>query len=123
VWGGGPHPLWERPLASPLSVRLGFRFCTLRQLGRPDAHFRRDRGNQRGATAIDCLREGVPAALTELRRLGRTLTQRAGDVLAYFNRPGTSNGPTEADQRTLGTPAWLRPRHRQPDQLHRQITP
>ena len=45
---------------------------------------------------IGCLREGVPAALTELRRLGRTLTQRAGDVLAYFDRPGTSNGPTEA---------------------------
>ena len=45
---------------------------------------------------ISCLREGVPAALTELRRLGRTLTQRAGDVLAYFDRPGTSNGPTEA---------------------------
>ena len=45
---------------------------------------------------IDCLREGVPAALIELRRLGRTLTQRAADVLAYFDRPGTSNGPTEA---------------------------
>ena len=45
---------------------------------------------------IDCLREGVPDALVELRRLGRTLTQRAADVLAYFDRPGTSNGPTEA---------------------------
>ncbi|GLU61479.1 hypothetical protein Pure05_39910 [Paenarthrobacter ureafaciens] len=28
--------------------------------------------------------------------LGRTLKRRAGDVLAYFDRPGTSNGPTEA---------------------------
>ena len=28
--------------------------------------------------------------------LGRTLKQRADDVLAYFDRPGTSNGPTEA---------------------------
>ncbi|MCQ1999063.1 transposase, partial [Propionibacterium freudenreichii] len=26
----------------------------------------------------------------------RTLTQRASDVLGYFDRPGTSNGPTEA---------------------------
>ena len=26
----------------------------------------------------------------------RTLNQRASDVLAYFDRPGTSNGPTEA---------------------------
>jgi transposase len=45
---------------------------------------------------ISSLREGVPAALVELRRLGRTLNQRATDVLAYFDRPGTSNGPTEA---------------------------
>ena len=47
-------------------------------------------------TVIHCLREGVPSVLTELRRLGRTLNQRAADVLAYFDRPGTSNGPTEA---------------------------
>ncbi len=45
---------------------------------------------------IHALRDGVPAALVELRRLGRTLNQRAADVLAYFDRPGTSNGPTEA---------------------------
>jgi transposase len=57
-----------------------------------------DRGAGRDAMAavIDALREGVPAALVELRRLGRTLNQRAADVLAYFDRPGTSNGPTEA---------------------------
>ena len=45
---------------------------------------------------IASLSSGVPAALVELRRLGRTLKQRAADVLAYFDRPGTSNGPTEA---------------------------
>ncbi len=45
---------------------------------------------------IGALTDGVPAALVELRRLGRTLTKRAADVLAYFDRPGTSNGPTEA---------------------------
>ena len=28
--------------------------------------------------------------------LGRTMKKRAADVLAYFDRPGTSNGPTEA---------------------------
>ena len=37
-----------------------------------------------------------PSALTELITLGRTLKKRAADVLAYFDRPGTSNGPTEA---------------------------
>ena len=45
---------------------------------------------------IDRLSGGVPAALVEMRTLGRTLKKRAGDILAYFDRPGTSNGPTEA---------------------------
>jgi transposase len=45
---------------------------------------------------IEAVRTGVPAALIELRRLGRTLKRRAADILAYFDRPGTSNGPTEA---------------------------
>lgn len=45
---------------------------------------------------ITSLTSGVPAALTELVTLGRTLSKRAEDVLAYFDRPGTSNGPTEA---------------------------
>jgi hypothetical protein len=38
----------------------------------------------------------APATLTEIRKLGRTLKQRATDILAFFDRPGTSNGPTEA---------------------------
>jgi hypothetical protein len=38
----------------------------------------------------------VPTALTEIVTLGRTLKRRATEVLAYFDRPGTSNGPTEA---------------------------
>jgi transposase len=45
---------------------------------------------------IDSVSHGVPAALTEITTLGRTLKRRAVDVLAYFDRPGTSNGPTEA---------------------------
>jgi len=45
---------------------------------------------------IDSVSTGVPVALTELHRLGRTLKRRAADVLDYFDRPGTSNGPTEA---------------------------
>ncbi len=42
------------------------------------------------------IRTGVPAVLAEIRRLGRTLHRRATDVLAFFDRSGTSNGPTEA---------------------------
>ncbi len=48
------------------------------------------------AALIESLRTGVPAALVELRRLRRTLNNRAHDILAFFDRPGTSNGPTEA---------------------------
>jgi transposase len=57
-----------------------------------------DRGRGRAAlqAVIDTLAHGVPTALTELRRLGRTLKKRADDLLAYFDRPHTSNGPTEA---------------------------
>ena len=56
----------------------------------------RSRGKQLMTQLIDSVSAGVPTALTELRTLGRTLTKRAEDVLAYFDRPGTSNGPTEA---------------------------
>jgi transposase len=45
---------------------------------------------------INSIGQGVPAALTEVTTLGRTLKKRSVDVLAYFDRPGTSNGPTEA---------------------------
>jgi transposase len=45
---------------------------------------------------IGSISQNVPAALTEVTILGRTLQRRAADVLAYFDRPGTSNGPTEA---------------------------
>ncbi|MGP9582706.1 ISL3 family transposase [Brachybacterium sp. AOP42-C2-15] len=45
---------------------------------------------------IAALRAAAPDALVELGKLGRTLTKRADDILAFFDRPGTSNGPTEA---------------------------
>jgi len=54
------------------------------------------RGRDLMQRLIESVSHGVPRALTELVTLGRTLTQRAIDVLAYFDRPGTSNGPTEA---------------------------
>jgi len=56
----------------------------------------RAKGKRLMSSLIAALSHGVPAALTELRTLGRTLKKRAEDVLAYFDRPGTSNGPTEA---------------------------
>jgi transposase len=59
-------------------------------------HPDRTRGSQLMRAVIADLSHDVPTVLTELRRLGRTLKQRAADVLAYFDHPGTSNGPTEA---------------------------
>jgi transposase len=67
-WTRGPHGSRERPHERP----------------------------HRRSTAITTISAAVPAALIELRTLGRTLQRRAADVLAYFDRPGTSNGPTEA---------------------------
>ncbi len=53
-------------------------------------------GKARMAELIESLSRGVPAPRREVATLGRTLKRRAADVLAYFDRPGTSNGPTEA---------------------------
>lgn len=59
-------------------------------------HPDRAAGRLEMSSVIDALADSVPEALVELRNLGRTLTRRACDVLAYFDRPRTSNGPTEA---------------------------
>ena len=56
----------------------------------------RKKGRALMVKLIDSISHGVPNALVEIVTLGRTLKKRADDVLAYFDRPGTSNGPTEA---------------------------
>ena len=59
-------------------------------------HPDRAQGRALMTAVIDSLTRAVPAALRELVTLGRTLKKRAADVLAFFDLPGTSNGPTEA---------------------------
>ncbi len=59
-------------------------------------HEDRIQGRELMVQLIATVSSGVPKALVELTTLGRTLKKRADDVLAYFDRPGTSNGPTEA---------------------------
>ena len=59
-------------------------------------HEDRRRGRELMTALIESVGTGVPKALVEITKLGRTLKKRAADVLAYFDRPGTSNGPTEA---------------------------
>jgi len=56
----------------------------------------RNHGRQLMSALIASISHGVPTALSEIITLGRTLKKRSADVLAYFERPGTSNGPTEA---------------------------
>lgn len=56
----------------------------------------RRNGRELMVKLIESVSQGVPSALSEIITLGRTLKKRATDVLAYFERPGTSNGPTEA---------------------------
>ena len=59
-------------------------------------HPDRTQGHDLMSAVIASISTGVPKALTEITTLGRTLAKRSADVLAYFDRPGTSNGPTEA---------------------------
>lgn len=59
-------------------------------------HPDRANGHELMHTLIDSISTGVPTTLAEIVTLGRTLKKRTADVLAYFDRPGTSNGPTEA---------------------------
>ena len=59
-------------------------------------HEDRRRGRELMVKLINDLSHGVPKELSEITKLGRTLKKRAADVLAYVDRPGTSNGPTEA---------------------------
>ena len=59
-------------------------------------HPDRSQGRDLMTKLIASISSGVPKALTEIITLGRTLKKRAADVLAYFDRPHTSNGPTEA---------------------------
>ena len=55
---------------------------------------------------IESLSAGVPRPLVEIAKLARTLSKRAADVLAYLDRPGTSNGPTEAICECGGWLVW-----------------
>lgn len=58
-------------------------------------------GEQTMPAPIGSVISGVPAALIEIPRLGRTLKQRADDALAFFNGPGTCNAPAEANNGQL----------------------
>ena len=61
----------------------------------------RDRDPRRGKNTLRQLittitRPDLPHTCIELARMGRTLKRRARDILAYFDHPHTTGGPTEA---------------------------
>lgn len=53
-------------------------------------------GGRRLRELIDLLKATTPVWFVEFRKLGYTLDRRRQDILAYFDHPRTSNGPTEA---------------------------
>jgi transposase len=62
-----------------------------------DLHGHRGRATDPLYRARRVLHTGTDLLTDKQRaRLDALLTRRAGDILAYFDRPGTSNGPTEA---------------------------
>ena len=63
-----------------------------------------DVGKKLLTSVIDRIKTAVPAGLEELAQLGRTLEKRRDDILAWFDHPGSSNGPTEAICECL--PGW-----------------
>ena len=59
-------------------------------------HADRRRGRASMVKPINSISSGAPKSLTEIITPGRTLKNRAVDAPAHFDRPGASNGPTEA---------------------------
>jgi transposase len=67
----------------------------------------RTRGRELMTELIDSISHSVPKALTEVITLGRTLKKRAGDVLAYFDRPAPATArprPSTDDSCTSAAP-------------------
>ncbi len=81
---------------SDAHVEVQVTWCVYQQMITAYRHPDRAQGRQLMTSLISSLHHGVPTTLSEIITLGRTLNKRAADVLAYFDRPGTSNGPTEA---------------------------
>ncbi|WP_344307067.1 transposase, partial [Brevibacterium samyangense] len=53
-------------------------------------------GKVKMSAVITDVASGVPSDLREVITLGRTLKRRREDVVAFFDHPGSSNGPIEA---------------------------
>jgi transposase len=90
------HGRLERLFADDAHAEVEVTWAVYQRMVAAYRHPDRRHGRRIMAEVITSLSAGVPVALTELATLGRTLKKRAADILAYFDRPHTSNGPTEA---------------------------
>jgi transposase len=86
----------ERLFANDAHTEVEVTWAVYQRMVAAYRHPDRRQGRHMMEQLIASLTIGVPAALNELVTLGRTLHKRSADVLAYFDRPHTSNGPTEA---------------------------
>jgi transposase len=84
--------LFDDEVHCAVEVAWGFYQDVIASYRNPD----KAAGKEQMIKVIKCLETGVPMVLPELRKLGRTLNRRMEDILAYFDNPRTSNGPTEA---------------------------
>jgi transposase len=112
------HALFATDAHVEVEATWGFYQRMIAAYREPD----RKNGRELMSKLIGSVSHGVPAALTEVITLGRTLKKRGADVLAYFDRPGTSNGPTEAINGRLEHLRGSALGFRKPHQLHRPIT-
>ena len=82
-------------LADPAHAQLAVAWRAYQQMINDYRDKEHVQGRQTMADLIEHLNSQPPEQI-ELRKLGKTLQHRAEDVLAYFDHPGSSNGPTEA---------------------------
>jgi transposase len=84
-------------------------------------HPDRTKGRELMQNLIGSVSAGVPAALSEVITLGRTLKKRDVGRAGLIRPTRQQQRPNRGDQRTTRTPPRLRPRVPQPHQLPRQI--
>ncbi|PLS31170.1 transposase [Bifidobacterium margollesii] len=93
-----------RLLDDPANVALRLAHGAYQRIIRCYAQEDRRKGKGVMAELIEALNaRGAAPGCPELAVLGRTLKRRMGDVLAFFDREHSANGPTEAINGRLET--------------------
>lgn len=91
----GLNALFDTAIHGDAHVEVEATWSVYQQMIAAYRHEDRRQGRELMVKLINSISNRVPT-LTEVITLGGTLKKRAADVLAYLDRPGTSNGLTEA---------------------------